>query len=120
MKQKLKVFTEKVKNQSLYKRVKLAELLPRKKIAPRPVPERIGEPSVFKHVLYIIKENRTYDQVLGDMKEGDGMASLCIFGDSITPNQHSIAREYLLMDNYHVSGKSSAERTSLGKCWNGD
>lgn len=106
---KLKTFTEKVKNQSLYKRVKLSELLPRKNIAPRPVPERIGEPSVFKHVLYIIKENRTYDQVLGDMKEGDGMASLCIFGDSITPNQHSIAREYLLMDNYHVSGKASAE-----------
>lgn len=106
---KLKTFTEKVKNQSLYKRVKLAELLPRKNIAPQPVPERIGEPSVFKYVLYIIKENRTYDQVLGDMKEGDGMASLCIFGDSITPNQHSIAREYLLMDNYHVSGKASAE-----------
>ena len=105
----LKVFTEKVKNQSLYKRAKLAELLPRKNVAPRPVPERIGEPSVFKHVLYIIKENRTYDQVLGDMKEGDGMASLCIFGDSITPNQHSLARDYLLMDNYHVSGKSSAE-----------
>lgn len=105
----LKVLTEKVKNQSLYRRAKLAELLPRKNVAPRPVPERIGEPSVFKHVLYIIKENRTYDQVLGDMKEGNGMASLCIFGDSITPNQHSIAREYLLMDNYHVSGKSSAE-----------
>ncbi len=105
----LKVYTEKVRNQSLYKRAKLAELLPRKNIAPKPVPERIGEPSVFKHVLYIIKENRTYDQVLGDMKEGDGMPSLCIFGDSITPNQHSIAREYLLMDNYHVSGKSSAE-----------
>ena len=105
----LSVFTEKVKNQSLYKREKLTNLLPRKDVLPRPVPERIGEPSVFKHVLYIIKENRTYDQVLGDMKEGDGMASLCIFGDSITPNQHSIARDYLLMDNYHVSGKSSAE-----------
>jgi YVTN family beta-propeller protein len=105
----LKVFTEKVKNQSLYRRAKLAELLPRKSIAPRPVPERIGEPSVFKHVLYIIKENRTYDQVLGDMKEGDGKASLCIFGDSITPNQHSLAREYSLLDNYYVSGKSSAE-----------
>ncbi len=102
-------FTEKVKNQSLYKREKLTNLLPRKDVLPRPVPERIGEPSVFKHVLYIIKENRTYDQVLGDMKEGDGMASLCIFGDSITPNQHSIARDYLLMDNYYVSGKSSAE-----------
>lgn len=105
----LKIFTKKVKNQSLYKRAKLAELLPRKNIAPRPVPERIGEPSVFKHVLYIIKENRTYDQVLGDMKEGDGMPSLCIFGDSVTPNQHTIAREYLLMDNYYVSGKASAE-----------
>lgn len=105
----LSLMTEKVKNQSLYKRAKLAELLPRKNVAPRPVPERIGEPSVFKHVLYIIKENRTYDQVLGDMKEGDGLASLCIFGDSVTPNLHSIARDYLLMDNYYVSGKSSAE-----------
>lgn len=105
----LAVFTEKVKNQSLYKRAKLAELLPRKNATPRPVPERIGEPSVFKHVLYIIKENRTYDQVLGDMKEGDGMASLCIFGDSVTPNLHKIAKDYLLMDNYYVSGKSSAE-----------
>ena len=105
----LQDYTEKVKNQSLYKRAKLSELIPRKNTAPKPVPERIGEPSVFKHVLYIIKENRTYDQVLGDMKEGDGMASLCIFGDSITPNLHSIAREYLLLDNYHVSGKSSAE-----------
>ena len=105
----LQDYTEKVKNQSLYKRAKLSELIPRKNMAPKPVPERIGEPSVFKHVLYIIKENRTYDQVLGDMKEGDGMASLCIFGDSITPNLHSISREYLLLDNYHASGKSSAE-----------
>ncbi len=105
----LKTMTEKVKAQSLHTRAKLAERTPRKNIAPRPVPERIGEPSVFKHVLYIIKENRTYDQVLGDMKEGNGMASLCIFGDSVTPNQHSLARDYLLLDNYHVSGKSSAE-----------
>lgn len=105
----LSTYTEKVKNQSLYYRAKISEQLPRKNIAPKPVPERIGEPSIFKYVLYIIKENRTYDQVLGDMKEGNGMASLCIFGDSITPNQHQLARDYLLMDNYHVSGKSSAE-----------
>jgi YVTN family beta-propeller protein len=105
----LAIFTEKVKQLSLYKRAKLAELLPRKNVAPKPVPERIGEPSVFKHVLYIIKENRTYDQVLGDVKEGNGMASLCIFGDSVTPNLHKITRDYLLLDNYHVSGKSSAE-----------
>jgi YVTN family beta-propeller protein len=105
----LEKMTQKVKQLSLYKRAKMAELLPRKNRTPRPVPERIGEPSVFKNVLYIIKENRTYDQVLGDMKEGNGMASLCVFGDSVTPNQHSLARDYLLMDNYHVSGKSSAE-----------
>jgi YVTN family beta-propeller protein len=105
----LMVFTEKVKQLSLYKRAKLSALLPRKHVAPKPVPERIGEPSVFKHVLYIIKENRTYDQVLGDMKEGNGMAALCIFGDSVTPNLHQISRDYLLLDNYHVSGKSSAE-----------
>ncbi|MDB5089735.1 MAG: phosphoesterase, partial [Mucilaginibacter sp.] len=86
-----------------------AQLLPRKNIAPKPMPERIGEPSVFNHVLYIIKENRTYDQVLGDMPEGNGMKSLCIYGDSITPNQHSLARNFLLLDNYYASGKCSAE-----------
>ena len=102
-------FTQKVKAQSLYLRAERIALTPRKNIAPQPVPERIGEPSVFKHVLYIIKENRTYDQVLGDIKEGDGMASLCIFGDSVTPNLHKIARDYALLDNYHASGKSSAE-----------
>jgi len=90
-------------------RLSLTEQLPRSNAKPRPVPERIGEPSVFKHVLYIIKENRTYDQVLGDMPEGRGMASLCVFGDSITPNQHQLAREFQLLDNYYVSGKSSAE-----------
>ncbi|GAB2565602.1 hypothetical protein GCM10027190_13910 [Spirosoma areae] len=105
----LAAFTEKVNQQSLQFRLALTEQMPRPNVAPKPVPERIGEPSVFKHVLYIIKENRTYDQVLGDMPQGSGMPSLCIFGDSITPNQHRFAQDYLLMDNYHVSGKSSAE-----------
>jgi len=73
------------------------------------VPERIGEPSVFKHVLYIIKENKTYDQVFGDMPEGDGMKSLCIFGNEATPNEHKLAKDYLLLDNFYSSGKSSAE-----------
>ncbi|GAB3220994.1 alkaline phosphatase family protein [Spirosoma arcticum] len=101
--------TEKVRQLSLQFRLALAEQQPRPNARPRPVPERIGEPSVFKHVLYIIKENRTYDQVLGDMPEGRGMPSLCVFGDSVTPNQHQLAREFTLLDNYHVSGKSSAE-----------
>ena len=90
-------------------RTKLTQRLPRKGIAPRPVPERIGEPSVFKHVVYIIKENKTYDQVMGDVKQGDGMASLCIFGNEVTPNQHQLAKDFLLLDNYYASGKSSAE-----------
>jgi YVTN family beta-propeller protein len=102
-------YTDRVRKLSLQFRLALAERLPRPNVKPVPVPERIGEPSVFKHVVYIIKENRTYDQVLGDMPEGRGMPSLCVFGDSVTPNQHRLAREYLLMDNYYVSGKSSAE-----------
>lgn len=105
----LKQYTQKVQNLNLSFRQQIAQLLPRKNIAPKPIPERIGEPSVFNHVLYIIKENRTYDQVLGDMPEGNGNQSLCIYGDSVTPNQHNIARNFLLLDNYYASGKCSAE-----------
>ncbi|MEZ0484662.1 bifunctional YncE family protein/alkaline phosphatase family protein [Fibrella aquatica] len=102
-------YTERVRKLSMQFRLALAEKLPRPDAKPRPVPERIGEPSVFQHVVYIIKENRTYDQVLGDMPEGRGKPELCIFGDSITPNQHQLARNYVLLDNYYASGKSSAE-----------
>jgi len=76
---------------------------------PRPVPERIGEPSVFKHVLYLIKENRTYDQVLGDIKEGNGNPQLCVFGENVTPNQHKIVRDFVLMDNMYCCGILSAD-----------
>jgi len=107
--EQLALHTEKVKQLNLTFRAQFAKLLPRKDVAPRPVPERIGEPSVFKHVVYIIKENRTYDQVLGDMKEGDGREDLCVFGNTVTPNEHQLARDFLLLDNYYVSGKSSAE-----------
>ena len=105
----LKQYTQKVKDLNLSFRQQIAQLLPRKNVPARPVPERIGEPSVFNHVLYIIKENRTYDQVLGDMPEGNGAKSLCIYGDSVTPNQHNLARNFLLLDNYYASGKCSAE-----------
>ena len=105
----LVAYTAKVKQLNLQFRNELAYLLPRKNVLPRPVPERIGEPSSIKHIIYIIKENRTYDQVLGDMPEGRGEKSLCSFGDSVTPNQHALARQYGLMDNYYASGKSSAE-----------
>ena len=105
----LDAYTKRVIQSNLLFRTKITELLPRAKVAAKPVPERIGEPSVFKHVLYIIKENRTYDQVMGDMKEGEGEPSLCIYGNNVTPNQHQIAKQYLLLDNYYASGKSSAE-----------
>ncbi len=102
-------FTKKVREQNLGFRADIARLLPRRKVVPVPVPERIGEPSVFKHVVYIIKENRTYDQVFGDIASGDGDASLCIFGQEVTPNQHKLATDFVLLDNYYVSGKCSAE-----------
>jgi hypothetical protein len=75
----------------------------------RPVPERVGEPSVFKHVIYVVKENRCYDQVLGDMAEGNGDLSLCTFGEHYTPNQHKIAREFVLLDNTYCSGIQSSD-----------
>jgi YVTN family beta-propeller protein len=89
--------------------IEAAQLPPRPGQPACPVPERAGEPSVFKHVVYIIKENRTYDQVLGDMKEGNGAASLCTFGERITPNQHKMAREFVLLDNTYCSGILSAD-----------
>jgi hypothetical protein len=60
-------------------------------------------------VFYIVKENRTYDQVLGDMKEGNGDTSLVLFGEKITPNQHKLAREFVLLDNFYVDGEVSAD-----------
>jgi DNA-binding beta-propeller fold protein YncE len=87
-----------------------AALLPaRQGMRPRPVPERSGEPSVFKHVLYIIKENRTYDQVLGDVKGGNGDPGLCLFPEKITPNQHALARDFVLLDNFYVESEVSAD-----------
>jgi YVTN family beta-propeller protein len=89
--------------------LELAKLPARPDQPPRPVPERIGEPSVFKHVVYIIKENRTYDQVLGDDKRGNGDPMLCVFGERITPNQHKLVRDFVLLDNTYCSGILSAD-----------
>lgn len=86
-----------------------AELPAREGQPARPVPERVGEPSVFKHVVYIIKENLTYDSVLGDMKEGNGDPSLCLFPENVSPNHHALAREFALLDNVYTSGTNSAD-----------
>ncbi len=74
-----------------------------------PVPMKVGDPSPIKYVFYVIKENRTYDQVLGDVKEGNGDTSLCLFGEKYTPNQHKLAREFVLLDNFYVDGEVSAD-----------
>jgi YVTN family beta-propeller protein len=77
--------------------------------AARPVPERVGEPSLFKHVIYVIKENRSYDQVLGDVAHGNGDTNLCVFGEKYTPNQHKLVGEFALLDNTYCSGVQSAD-----------
>jgi DNA-binding beta-propeller fold protein YncE len=72
-----------------------------------PIPRKVGEPSPIKHVFYVIRENRTYDQILGDLEKGNGDASLCLFGDDVTPNAHALAREYVLLDNFYVDAEVS-------------
>jgi YVTN family beta-propeller protein len=74
-----------------------------------PVPTRPGEKSVFKHVLYIIKENRTYDQVFGDLPQGKGDSSLTQFGRKVTPNHHALAENFVLLDNTYCNGVLSAD-----------
>jgi len=73
------------------------------------IPRHYGEPSHIKYVLYIIKENRTYDQVLGDMEEGDGDPSLCLFPEQVTPNHHKLARNWVLFDNFYVDSEVSMD-----------
>jgi YVTN family beta-propeller protein len=74
-----------------------------------PIPMKVGDKSPIKHVFYILKENRTYDQVFGDMKEGNGDSTLTLFGEKYTPNQHKLAREYVLLDNFYVDAEVSAD-----------
>ena len=74
-----------------------------------PVPTRPGEVSPIKHVLYIIKENRTYDQVFGDMAQANSDPSLLLFGRDVTPNQHALAEQFILLDNFYCSGVLSAD-----------
>jgi len=69
---------------------------------------KTGPKPPIGHVFYVIKENRTYDQVLGDMPEGNGSPELALFGEKVTPNHHALAREYILFDNFYVNGDVSA------------
>ncbi len=79
------------------------------------IPDKVGEASPIKYVLYIIKENRTYDQVLGDFKDahgrpaGKGDPNLVMYGENVTPNQHQLARDYVLLDNFYCDGEVSVD-----------
>jgi YVTN family beta-propeller protein len=87
-----------------------------KKAAPVALPAKIGSPSLIKHVFVIIRENRTYDQVLGDVAGGNGDASLAVFGDGvaaggtpITPNAHTLVQRFPLLDNFYDPSRQSAD-----------
>ncbi len=77
--------------------------------AGNPIPFNVGQASPIKHVFYIIKENRTYDQVLGDVKEGNGDTSLVLFGKNITPNLHKLVNDFVLLDNFYVDAEVSMD-----------
>lgn len=74
-----------------------------------PIPRRVGEPSPIRFCIYVIKENRTYDQVFGDLPQGNGDPSLAIFGREVTPNHHRLAEEYALLDNFYCDGSVSVD-----------
>jgi YVTN family beta-propeller protein len=79
------------------------------------IPARVGDPCPIKYVLYIIKENRTYDQLLGDLRDaagrplGNGDPDLAIFGETVTPNHHQLARDYVLLDNLYSNSEVSVD-----------
>jgi YVTN family beta-propeller protein len=76
---------------------------------PVPVPRRTGEPSVFQHVVYILKENKTYDQMFGDLPQGNGDSNLCIYPRLVSPNHHALAEQYVLLDNFYCNGVNSSD-----------
>ncbi len=104
--QQLKIYAKQVYENTPY--TKLKELMAAGEPG-NPIPMKVGDTSPIKHVFYIIKENRTYDQVLGDLPQGNGDTSLVLFGRKITPNQHAIAEQFVLLDNFYVDAEVSAD-----------
>ncbi|MDB5356005.1 MAG: Phosphoesterase family protein, partial [Phycisphaerales bacterium] len=102
-------FTQQVRADSRVPQALLAMEQARADRPPLPVPQRVGEPSVFRHVIYVLKENRTYDQMFGDIPAGNGDPRLCIYGNTISPNHHALARQFALLDNYYCNGVVSAD-----------
>src|SRR6058998_2527337 len=100
--------TQVVKNNGFDETQKILTQGPRN-TTPRAVPRRVGDPSLIKYVIYIIKENRTYDQVLGDLPQGDGDRNLVLFGRDVTPNHHALAETFVLLDNCYADAEVSAD-----------
>ena len=104
----LALYSQKVYKNTPYKKEK--ELATDGEVGnPIPMKVAVGNASPIKYVFYVLKENRTYDQVFGDMKEGNGDSTLCLFGEKYTPNQHKLAREFVLLDNFYVDAEVSAD-----------
>ncbi|MHB8838986.1 MAG: bifunctional YncE family protein/alkaline phosphatase family protein [Gemmatimonadaceae bacterium] len=85
------------------------DFAPRRNVAARAVPERPGEPSPIQHVVFIIRENRTYDQVLGALGRGAGDPSLAMYGRDVTPNAHALSEQFVTLDHFFASGGNSAD-----------
>src|SRR5262249_9953216 len=83
------------------------ERAPRPGAPPVAIPVRDGEPSLIKHVVYIVRENRAFDQILGDIGRGNVDPKLVEFGKNVTPNAHAIATQFPLLDNFYTSGRRS-------------
>jgi YVTN family beta-propeller protein len=106
---KLAAYTETVYKNCPYSDKLLTDATPTGPGAKTAIPTKVGDPSPIKHVIYIIKENRTYDQVFGDIGRGNGDPSLVMFGEKVTPNHHKLAREFVLLDNLYCNGHVSAD-----------
>jgi DNA-binding beta-propeller fold protein YncE len=74
-----------------------------------PIPNRPGEPSPIRHVIYVVKENRSFDQIFGDFDGANGDLKLVVFNEQIAPNHHKLAREFVLLDNFYTNGSVSAD-----------
>ena len=107
LKTKLAHWTQQVMENTPYSDSLLSEARPSRE--PSVIPQRVGQGSPIEHVIYIIKENRTYDQVFGDLPKANGDARLTIFGEKVTPNQHALAKEYVTLDNLYCDGEVSVD-----------
>ena len=107
LKEKLPHWTEQVTKNTPYRDSQLSEAHPARQ--PSVIPQRVGQSTPIQHIIYIIKENRTYDQVFGDLSGANGDPRLAIFGEQVTPNQHALAKQYVILDNLYCDGAVSED-----------